>query len=289
MQQGLVPWLTGRIVDHLRERELEPGAHITEQELADHFQVSRTPVRLALSHLARMRAVEHRRNRGFYVATPPEDIAASELPELDEDALYYRIADDRLAGKIGERITESALARKYRTSRPRIHGALSRMASEGWLQRLPGHGWAFQPMLGSVQSYAESYRFRAIIEPAALRQRGYKLSPEAIARCRAQQREVLQDHKRFTDAEIFRIGAEFHEMLVAGAGNSLLLDALRRVNALRRLLEYRAKRNRSQIGQQYREHLRLLDMIEAGRLEDAARFMERHLDVARKKKSPLVS
>jgi DNA-binding GntR family transcriptional regulator len=223
------------------------------------------------------------------VATPPEDIAASELPELDEDALYYRVADDRLAGRIGERITESELARKYRTSRARVHGALSRMAGEGWLQRLPGHGWAFQPMLGSVQAYADSYRFRAIVEPAALRQPGYSLSSEAIARCRAQQLEVLQDPTRFSDADIFRIGAEFHETIVAGAGNSLLLDSLRRVNALRRLLEYRAKRNRTQLAQQYREHLRLLDLIEAGKLEDAARFMERHLDVARKKKSPLVA
>lgn len=288
-RQGLVSWLAGRIVDHLRERDLEPGVHITEQALADHFQVSRTPVRQALAQLARVRVVEHRPNCGFYVTTPPADIAASALPELDDDALYYRIADDRLAGRIEERITESALARKYRTTRPRVHGVLSRMASEGWLKRLPGHGWVFQPMLGSVEAYAESYRFRAIVEPAALRQPGYQLSQDAIDRCRAQQLDVLNDHTRYTDADIFRIGAEFHETLVAGAGNGLLLDAVRRVNALRRLLEYRAKRNRTQLAQQYREHLRLLDLIEAGKLEEAARFMERHLDVARKKKSPLVA
>jgi DNA-binding GntR family transcriptional regulator len=170
-----------------------------------------------------------------------------------------------------------------------MHSALSRMASEGWLHRLPGHGWAFQAMLGSVEAYAESYRFRAIIEPAALRQPGYSLSSEAIARCRSQQLEVLEDHSRFTDSDIFRIGAEFHETIVGGAGNALLLDAVRRVNALRRLLEYRAKRNRRRLAQQYREHLRLLDLIEAGKLKQAASFMERHLDVARKKKSPLVA
>lgn len=286
---ALVSWLTGRIVEHLRERRFAPGAHITEQALADHFQISRTPVRMALAHLARMRAVEHRPNRGFYVVAPPAAIASSDLPEADEDTIYYRIAEDRLAGRIPLRVTESALARKYRTSRSRIHGVVSRMAEEGWLQRLPGHGWAFQPMLESMQGYEEGYRFRGIIEPAALRQPGYRLAPETIARCRAQQREVLRDERRFSDAEIFRIGADFHETLVSGARNALLLDALRRVNGLRRLLEYRAKRDRTQLPRQYREHLRLLDLIEAGELERAAVLMEKHLDVARKKKSPLVA
>src|SRR5215212_11460530 len=98
-RRALASWLAGRILERLREQEATPGAHITEQALADHFQVSRTPVRLALAHLARMRAVEHRPNRGFYVATAPAAVASSTLPELDEDALYYRIADDRLAGR----------------------------------------------------------------------------------------------------------------------------------------------------------------------------------------------
>ena len=50
---GALPgWLAARIVEHFRERALEPGDHITEQALADHFQVSRTPVRMALWTLA---------------------------------------------------------------------------------------------------------------------------------------------------------------------------------------------------------------------------------------------
>src|SRR3954469_2430550 len=193
MQSQLVTWLASRIVEHLQEREAAPGTHITEQAIADHFKVSRTPVRMALAQLARKQAVEHRPNRGFFVATAPAAIEPSAVPRLDEDALYYRIGEDRLAGRIGQRVSESELARKYRTSRPRIHGVLSRMAQEGWLQRLPGHGWAFQPMLDSVQAYGESYRFRAVIEPAALREPGYRLAPETIGRLRAQVRDVLED------------------------------------------------------------------------------------------------
>ncbi len=47
----------------------------------------------------------------------------------------------------------------------------SRIANEGWIERLPGHGWSFLPMLKSMQSYQDSYRFRLAIEPAAIPER----------------------------------------------------------------------------------------------------------------------
>ena len=286
---GLNNWLAAQILEYLRTLGLAPGSHITEQQLADHFNVSRTPVRVALALLARSKAVEHRPNRGYFVATPPAAVSKTEIAPDDEDKLYYRIAEDRLAGRIEQRVTESDLVRRYRTSRTRIAALLARMAQEGWVERLPGHGWAFQPMLDSVQAYEDGYRFRALIEPAALRQPAYHLPPEAIARLRQQQRALMEDNTRFSDAEIFQFGAVFHETIVGASGNAFFLDAIRRVNSLRRLLEYRAKRNRDKIARQFREHMQLLDLIEAGKLEQAARHMEKHLDVARKTKAALVA
>jgi DNA-binding GntR family transcriptional regulator len=64
---------------------------------------------------------------------------------------------------------------------------------------------------------------------------------------------------------------------------------VRRVNAVRRLFEYRAKRNRSKIEGQYHEHMKLLDLVEAGQLERAARMLERHLTEALRLKAPMVA
>jgi len=286
---ALISWLAARIVEHLRALALAPGAHITEQALADHFRVSRTPVRMALASLAETGAVEHRPNRGYFVAQPPASLSELDVAPEEDDKLYYRIAEDRLADRIPARVVESELVRKYRVSRARMAAVLSRMAHEGWLERLPGHGWAFQPMLDSVKAYEDGYRFRALIEPAALRHPGFHLPKEAIERCRAIQRDLLLHNERYTDAEVFAIGSAFHETLVGGSGNPFLMDAIRRVNSLRRLLEYRAKRNRGKIAGQFREHLALLDLVEAGKLEKAARLMEKHLDVARKTKAALVA
>jgi DNA-binding GntR family transcriptional regulator len=287
---ALSGWLSARIIERLRELGLTPGTHITEQALADHFQVSRTPVRSALKALAQAGAVAQEPNRGYFVAQPPAALTANEVAAADDDdKLYYRIAEDRLKGRIPQRVTEAQLVRRYKVARKRVAATLSRMAHEGWLQRLPGHGWAFEAMLDSVKGYEDGYRFRAVIEPAALRQPGYHLPKEAIVRLRTSQRDFLEHNGRYTDVQAFELGSGFHEAIVGASGNAFLLDALRRVNSVRRLFEYRAKRDRAGILGQYREHMAMLDLIEAGKLERAAKLMEKHLVGAGKMKARLVS
>ena len=286
---ALSGWLAGRILEHLRGLDLEPGAHIAEQRLADHFRVSRTPVRMALAALVDSGAVAHAPNRGYFLGQPAAALTGPEVAPAQDDKLYYRIAEDRLNGRIAQTVTEAQLVRRYRVARKRVAATLSRMAHEGWVERLPGHGWAFQPMLDSVKGYVDGYRFRVLIEPAALREPGYSLPAEAIQRLRQLQRDLLENNARYSDAEIFDIGCTFHEAIVGAAGNPFLLDALRRVNSLRRLFEYRAKRDRAKLLGQYREHLALLDLVEKGKLEPAARLMEKHLGGAGKMKARLVS
>jgi DNA-binding GntR family transcriptional regulator len=282
-------WLTARIADHLQELDLEPGTHITEQALADRFKVSRTPIRVALAGLVESGVLERQPNRGFFLAQPSAALAAAPIAAPAEDNLYYRIAEDRLNGKIPQRVTEALLVRRYRVARRRVAAALSRMAHEGWLERLPRQGWAFAPMLDSVKAYEDGYRFRAVLEPAALRTPGYSLAPEAIARLRQVQRDFLENNVRYTDADAFDIGTGFHETIVGASGNAFMLDTLRRINSVRRLFEYRAKRDRASVLGQYREHIALLDLIEAGKLEKAAALLEKHLGGAGKMKARLVA
>jgi DNA-binding GntR family transcriptional regulator len=76
-----------------------------------------------------------------------------------------------------------------------------------------------------------------------------------------------------------------HETIVAGAQNRFLLDALRKVNQLRRLLEYRSKRNRDTMRLQCEEHLVLIDLVRRGERIEASHFMREHLNGARKRKT----
>jgi DNA-binding GntR family transcriptional regulator len=287
--------LAAQIIERSRQMGMAPGAHLTEQELADAFRVSRTPVRMALRVLQDMQLVENRPNRGFFLTQKVGDAANDGGMQparegADEDPLYFQIAEDRLTGVLGERCTEAELARRYGASRARVVRLLARMAQEGWIERLPGHGWSFQAALTSREAYDQGYRYRMLIEPAALREPGYHLTPEVIAETRAQQQAMLAGGiQHWSRSETFAANANFHEVIVGGSSNPFLLSGLRRVNRLRRLHEYRTLlQHRSRLVHECEDHLRMLDLIAAGDHEAAAVTLYTHLDRSRQAKARIM-
>jgi DNA-binding GntR family transcriptional regulator len=284
-QAGLAPLLAERIVAWLRAERLAAGAQLTEQALADRFQVSRSPVRAALAALVDGGVLERRANRRLYLARDAAalpDAPAQVVLRVDDDAVYAAIAEDRLAGHLPERISEAALLRRYGLSRPHLLRLLGRMAQEGWIERRAGHGWTFLPMLTSADAYEDGYRFRALIEPQGLLEPRFHAPEAELVRLRQQQQALLRGGLRaMSRVELFQINAGFHEAVLAWSNNGFLLDGLRRVNRLRRLIEYRKFLDGTRLAAQVQEHVALLDLIEAGRLADASRFLRRHLDVVR--------
>lgn len=276
--------LAMQTVEYARRRALQPGSHITEQSLADALNVSRSPVRRALAYLHEIGVVEREANRGYFLKKLPLPTHRTPLLQRAEDyeEPYLRIADDRLAGELEDHVTETSLMRRYSMPRRELQRLLHRMENEGWLQRKPGHGWMFVSLANTVESHAQSYRFRMLIEPAALLEPGFRIDPAEIARCRRDQEMLLAGGiSKVSRARLFEIGSDFHETIVGFSGNHFMLDSLRRLNRTRRLLEYRAHLDRSRLIGQCREHLHLLDLLEHGAREDAARFLKRHLDVVR--------
>jgi DNA-binding GntR family transcriptional regulator len=125
-----------------------------------------------------------------------------------------------------------------------------------------------------------------LIEPAALLESAYKVDQEAFAKIRAQQQAMLDGKLlQYSRMEIFEVGAAFHETIVRCSGNPFILDALKRINRLRRLIEYRGNTDRGRLVSQCKEHLVLLEMIESGDRAGAAEFLRHHLDSARKIKT----
>jgi DNA-binding GntR family transcriptional regulator len=88
----------------------------------------------------------------------------------------------------------------------------------------------------------------------------------------------------YSRSHTFQIGATFHETIVAAAQNPFFLDAIRRVNRLRRLMEYRLTTGRSRMIQQCKEHLALLDILETGDYPEASTFLRKHLEGAQTQK-----
>jgi DNA-binding GntR family transcriptional regulator len=277
-RSNLPAQLAARILERALAEKWPVGMPLRQDALARALGVSRSPVRSALLLLHEQGAVAWQPNAGFFLAHA--DRALADLVPRSRDVTpYQRIAHDRLTGALPEHVTETLLSQRYALSRAALAKVLARMAAEGWIERRAGYGWRFLPMVASLESHHLSYRFRLAIEPAALLEPTFRIDREAFARCRAEQRALVEGRiHAFDSVRLFEAGSSFHEMLMRCANNPFFLDALRRVDRLRRLIEYRAMKDTGKFIAQAREHLRLLDLIEGGEREAAATLMRRHLE-----------
>lgn len=280
----LTPTLATRIVEMVRREGYAIGHRLTEQALCDALGVSRSPVRKALQFLEDSGVVQSVPNRGFQLAKMALDLAPLDLSstQVSEEDMYLRIANDRISGLLEEEVTEADLMVRYSLARLPIQRILGRMARENMVDRKPGRGWIFRPLLTNPQSHRESYRFRMVIEPAALLEPGYQVDLAELEKCRREQQDLLQGGiERCTPAELFHAGVHFHETVVAGAHNRFLLDALRSVNQMRRVVEYGTRLDRSRLHTQCQEHLQLIALLTKGERMEASQFLRQHLNTAR--------
>jgi DNA-binding GntR family transcriptional regulator len=279
-RRELAEGLAARILEHIHTERLAVGTHVAAQELADRFNVSRSPINQALRLLHEKGALAHERNRGYFVGEASR-CSAQELGLAAEDEpsrTYLQIADDRLHDRLPAQVSESLLRERYALTRAQLATVLSRIAQEGWAERRPGYGWEFSAMLVTPEALLQTYRMRMALEPAALLEPGYRLEPATIERLRAAELRLL-DGALDTDPPdaLHERGVRFHEGIVGACRNPFFLDALQRINRVRRLLSYRSMIVRDRYREQCREHLDILALLEQGRATEAAETLRAHL------------
>ncbi|MFG6667892.1 GntR family transcriptional regulator [Halomonas sp. HNIBRBA4712] len=255
--------------------------------LAEELGVSRSPVKSALSILEELGAVQYDKNRGFFLACAAEELTAT-LKLLDgnaDDDLYQRIAEFHLDGKLAADVNEAEMMRLLGVSRNQLRKCLSRIQQEGWVERNAGHGWHFMPVVDSVEAYEESYYFRIVNEPAAILGPSFEPHREELSSLIAEQEFIAsQGYSYMTAQELFDANTRFHETVASWSGNRFILQSLKRLNQLRRLVEYRQVDKRASRKGQSAEHLDILYAIQRMDGLEAASLMRKHLEGARRTK-----
>lgn len=285
--RALSEQLAVRIEQLILDTPLEPGSALVERTLASRLRVSRSPVRAALKILAERGTVGPRAQGGYVVQRRPKSLpfGASFEHGPPGEATYLKIGEDRLAGRLPERVSENDLMRRYGLTKATLASLLRRIANEGWIERLPGHGWQFLPVLTSGDTYDQAYRFRILLEPAALSEPGFTVDEAALRRCLAEQQALIDGAVRWVSpAQLFDANTRLHETIAACSGNVFFLDSLKRINRLRRLMEYRTTVDRDAAARRCSEHKTLIELLLAGQRQAAADFIRLHLrDAAREK------
>lgn len=279
--------LAERIVRHIRTSAMPKGQHLTEASLQELLGTSRQPVRAALAALAEQGLLEQVPNKGFFLRDPQLAEAPLSAPEGPTDeAVYLRIADDRLSRRLPLRVSENDLMRRYGLSRPGLLRILARISAEGWIERNEGRGWTFAALIDSVEAYRECYDLRQVIEVFGLRSPGFRLDRAVLADLRRRQEMIAAGGwQRLSQMDLFETNSEFHETLAELSGNRFLLATVQKLNQLRRLVEYRQTQNTDQVLGQNAEHLQILQALDAGRMDRAADLMHGHLGRAKDRKA----
>lgn len=275
--------LARQILARIEKDALPLGAPVRELVLARAFGVSRTPVRAALGVLEGLGYVRLSPGRGFVLARKLNGArpASTRLPRSSFDELGAAMLADRARGRIPADVSEAELMPRYVVSRGTLRRVLMKLADDGLVRRQPGHGWRFAEALDSREAVGESYRFRLIVECAGLREPTFAANLDELRRLREAHRALLSNGKAVDLKAWIETNRAFHETLARWSGNRYLLEAVRRQNALRRFGEVRAfpRLAPERVARSSREHLAILDAIEAGDRESAATRLHRHLDV----------
>ncbi len=247
--------------------------------------------------------------RCVYTAVDPTWDPARSVPEVHPPAgstpvasrreLAYRSLKARLlAGDFlpGVRLGEERLAAEVGVSRTPVREALSRLHTEGLLERLEDGGYG--PTLVDLHLVRELYEIRFALERAALGRHRRGAPPHDRATLEALRddwtalnapgedtrsgdtdaRRVDGDSTTAADGQFVLIDEDFHERLAAAAGNAALVVQLHNVNERIRLVRMHDFLTADRVTRTVEQHLSVLEPLFEGDLAEADARLVSHFE-----------
>jgi DNA-binding GntR family transcriptional regulator len=200
---------------------------------------------------------------------------------LEHSSTVERVADELrravFEGEIesGTPLREVALAESLGVSRPTVREALALLVAEGLATREPNRGVSVA--VPDPESVRDVSTARTVLETAGVR--NWAEAPEAA---RAAVRRALADYENAvaTDAgyqELNRRHLAIHLSLVGLTGSPRLVSMAESVAAELRLVLAQIDRVRRNARDQAGSHHHLLDLLEAGKTDEAIAELDQHL------------
>lgn len=182
-------------------------------------------------------------------------------------AVRSRILDAQLAP--GEFIREKELNEAMGVSRTPVREALSRLASEGFLERIPHRGFRVpeQPLSELLELYPVVSSLELLAGRLALPQ----LTAADVARLRAINDRLREARDREDARALLLLNDEFHNVFGERSGNRRLSELLADLRSQLSRLELWYYSDREHAQASIREHEALIDAVERG---DHARALD---------------
>jgi DNA-binding GntR family transcriptional regulator len=203
---------------------------------------------------------------------------AAPLREQVVDVLREAILDFRL--KPGQRLIERELIEQTGVSRTTIREVLRQLAAEGLVTTIPQKGAIV--VVPSAQEAADLYEVRASLEALAGRRFVRRASDQHVAQLRKAFKEIERLAKRRQPDIQALLGAKdrFYDVLLEGAGNSVIRSTLDTLRARVRVLRATSLTQPDRMGAMIEEIRAIVEAVEARDADAAAEACARHTNEA---------
>jgi len=248
---------------------------LTLDSLAEHYDVSLTPVRTAVAELIGEGLLEKGSNHRLFCKSPRPHAARVgrelKLPEPPRDPYEIIASDLVLLSLRGEAIylREEATAEKYGISRSAIRNILHRLAGEGVLDHIPRRGWRLRPFQqDDLQAFIE---VREVLELKALELAGPKLDEIELQRMLELNASPVPANNSLT------VDESLHEYLISTAGNTYIKDFFARQGRYYRLLFEWEDRDDAVAIETMRQHHEILTALVEKNWSAARKALSHHI------------
>ena len=217
-------------------------------------------------------------------ADTAQDPATAAMRDSPSEIAYRQLRDRLLAGTfpLTHRMAEERLAALIGVSRTPVRHALIRLHGEGLISRHRDGG--YRPTVPDPNDIASLYEARRALEIGALwrpAEAGSRHDRTMLKHLR-EDWETLRREQPKADPGFVSHDEDFHIRLAASAGNDILVDLLRSVNARIRVVRIHDFLTDDRIQRTIVEHLRLLGAVMADDPEQAERIFRAHLAESKK-------
>ena len=201
-------------------------------------------------------------------------------PESMSKKTFIRdqLRDDIVKGRYapGEPISERAVADDHAVSRIPVREALIELERDGLVSILPRRGAQVRSF--SAENMRSLYQAREALEGMAARLSAQRMRRDSLTSLCERIREAMETAREDVSA-LSALGDEFHDSVIAGSRNSVIIEMSSgiadRVRICKRLAYGGAQHDEAVLAG--KEHLAIAEAIDAGDADLAERRMREHI------------
>ncbi|WP_142158011.1 GntR family transcriptional regulator [Cellulomonas sp. SLBN-39] len=195
------------------------------------------------------------------------------------EVVYHRLRDEILNGRVSprERLTEPKLSKAFEVSRTPVREALSRLLSDGLVERTD---FGYAVVVPSLADLRDLYELRIALELRGIAraiENPQVRHDEVLLRAELERWQELRDDVPVPDASFVVVDEGFHQTLSRASGNGQLTGALVTVNQKIRAVRMHDFVEEERITATIEEHLAILGLVLARELPDALTALHKHV------------